>query len=299
MTITVSARAKINLTLEVLGRRGDGFHEIVSVMQCIDLSDTLTVAPAPALHLHAPGMDCDAEDNLALKAARLLQAHTGCARGASIRLRKRIPLAAGLGGGSSDAAAVLLALNDLWSLGLEADELHSLASSLGSDVPFFLSGGTALAEGRGERLTVLPDISGYWAVLAVPPVAIVHKTRALYAALLPGDFSDGAATRELAAALSSGHGLAGSLLVNAFERAAFSMYPPVAACHRAILEAGAAFAHLSGSGPTVYTVTTSEDAARQLCARLRRRHIVCRLAAFHGCSAQLALPEPKPNPQFN
>ncbi len=280
MSLTLPAYAKINLTLQVLRKRADGYHEIASVLQSISLSDTLTVSPASDLSLSAPGLDCPVEDNLALKAARLLQETTGCTLGADIRLQKRIPSAAGLGGGSSDAATTLLALNELWGLGLERASLLILAAGLGSDVPFFLYGGTVLAQGRGERLTPLPSFGGLWVVLASPPLAIPHKTRSLYAALSPNDFADGQATWQMVADLRAGRGLDHSLLVNAFERAAFALYPSIAHCRQALLVAGAPFVRLSGSGPTVYTLVKEETEGRALCQSLAGRGIACHLARF-------------------
>lgn len=280
MSLTLPAYAKINLTLQVLRKRADGYHEIVSVLQSISLSDTLTVSPASGLNLSAPGLDCPVEDNLALKAARLLQETTGCTLGADIRLQKRIPSAAGLGGGSSDAATTLLALNELWGLGLARASLLTLAAGLGSDVPFFLYGGTVLAQGRGERLTPLPSLSGLWVVLAAPPLILPHKTRSLYAALSPNDLTDGQATWQVVADLRAGRGLDHSLLVNAFERAAFALYPPIAHCRQALLAAGAPFVRLSGSGPTVYTLVKEEAEGRGIGQRLAGRGMVCYLARF-------------------
>ncbi|MDO9066452.1 MAG: 4-(cytidine 5'-diphospho)-2-C-methyl-D-erythritol kinase, partial [Chloroflexota bacterium] len=169
-SFTATAPAKINLTLEALGRYPDGYHEIVSILQTIDLCDTLTVESSSHLHLAAPGLDCDESDNLVLKAAQLLREATGCSLGAEMLLTKHIPAASGLGGGSSDAATALVALNQLWELGLGSEALADLAARLGSDVPFFLGGATALARGRGERLEPLPPQTGLWVVLTVPPV---------------------------------------------------------------------------------------------------------------------------------
>ncbi len=154
--LVLKAYAKINLTLEVLGRREDGYHDIVSILQTIDLHDTLTLEPAQDMALECDQSELEGPDNLVLKAAALLREATGCHQGARLKLQKGIPLAAGLGGGSSDAAAALLGLSRLWGLGLSAEKLMPLAAKLGSDVPFFLYGGTAMAQGRGEIVRPLP-----------------------------------------------------------------------------------------------------------------------------------------------
>jgi len=162
MSVIVQAYAKINLTLEVLYKRSDGYHQIASILQSVGLCDTVSASAASELLIEAPGLDCPLAENLILKAARLLQDVTGYTGGACIQVTKRIPQAGGLGGGSSDAAATLVALNRLWGLGLEQQELLNLGTRLGSDVPFFLYGGTALVEGRGEIVTPLPPLSGLW-----------------------------------------------------------------------------------------------------------------------------------------
>jgi 4-diphosphocytidyl-2-C-methyl-D-erythritol kinase len=203
-----------------------------------------------------------------LRAARQLQETYARTRGARICLQKHIPSAAGLGGGSSDAATTLLALNHLWGLDLGLDALSALAAELGSDVPFFLHAPTALAQGRGERLASLPAVDGLWVVLAIPPVTIPQKTRTLYRSLLPADYTDGSLSLAIAADLAAGKGLAVDRLRNAFERQALSVYPAVASCYQALLQAGAPFARLSGSGPAVFTLVGSQAAAHRIVRRL-------------------------------
>jgi 4-diphosphocytidyl-2-C-methyl-D-erythritol kinase len=281
-TFTVAAPAKINLTLEVLGKRPDGYHEIVSILQTIDLRDILTATSSSHLRLTAPGLECDESDNLVLKAARLLQSTTGCSSGAEMLLEKRIPAAAGLGGGSSDAAAALVALNHLWELNLGSQALADLGARLGSDVPFFLCGAAALARGRGERLEPLPPRSGLWVVLTVPPVVIPHKTKALYAALTPADFSDGLASLALARRLLEGEALSFAALRNVFERPAFALYPLVASYREAMLAAGAPFVRLAGSGPALFCLHRSRQDAQDLVNRLAGEGISAPLAPVGG-----------------
>ena len=150
------APAKINLALEILGRRPDGFHEIASVIQAVGLYDELRVAPAETLRFTCAQSALAGADNLVVRAAQALQDATGCRRGAELRLCKGIPVAAGLGGGSSDAAAALVLLNRHWRLGLTLGELSRIGATLGSDIPFFLTGPTAVVSGRGERVELLP-----------------------------------------------------------------------------------------------------------------------------------------------
>jgi len=179
--LTIEAPAKINLTLEILRKRDDGYHEIASVMQAVSLCDTLTFELASDTTLDCDDATLATEDNLALKAAHLLSAHTGYSGGVRIGLVKGIPVAAGLGGGSSDAAATLVALNNLWNLGLPLAELSLMAASVGSDVPFFLHGGVAMVSGRGELVRPLPAIGVDWAVIVTPAITVARRrqTRSL------------------------------------------------------------------------------------------------------------------------
>ena len=178
--VCVSAPAKINLHLEVLGLRNDGFHELAMVMQSIDLADQLecenTADGSLSLSCDQPGLSCG-DDNLIIRAARLLRERSGFGElGARMHLRKRIPIGAGLAGGSSDGAAALVALNTLWGLGLNLSGLETLAAELGSDMPFCLAGGTQLCFGRGERLERLPAVSVPMGVVLVKDPSISVST---------------------------------------------------------------------------------------------------------------------------
>ncbi len=267
--ITCTAYAKVNLALEVVGRRSDGYHEIVTLLQTVSLHDTVRVAPAADLSLSCDVPALAGADNLALRAAVLLQQRCGARQGAAIHLQKRIPVAAGLGGGSSDAAATLLALAELWHLEPEMGMLAEVATALGSDVPFFLWGGTALAGGRGERLEALPPAPARWLVLLRPPVMLPGKTALLYRRLSPADFGDGATARAAAAAVREGRFPADELLVNTFERVADAVFPGLAAA-RASLQtaAGGRPVHLSGAGPTLFAVFADREPAVAACRRL-------------------------------
>jgi len=185
--LSVSAPAKVNLHLQVLGRRPDGFHEVRTLLQSVDWCDELEAESAPVGELSLEVEPADAapegDDNLVLRAARCLWGRLGERPGARLRLSKRIPAGAGLGGGSADAAAALVLLDRLWSVGLAQDDLHAMASALGSDVPFFLQGGLALGVGRGEEVYRLPDLPATDVVVAVPPLSLA--TAAVYRRLPP------------------------------------------------------------------------------------------------------------------
>lgn len=289
-TAAVRAYAKINLSLEVLGKRGDGYHELVSVMQCLTLHDELSFALADDITLSCGREELAGEANLVLRAARLLREASGTPLGARIELTKGIPVAAGLGGGSSDAAATLEALHRLWRLRFSRRRLLDLAAALGSDVPFFFYGPTALAYGRGERLRPLRPPQPYSVVLAVPHLGIPEKTRRLYSALTPEYYSDGKATAALAALLAAGRQIDPALMVNTFERIVLRDFPLARACRAALLAAGAPWVRLSGSGPASYTFFEDEAVASAVCDRLRK--LVARHEATVLVGRTLAGPEP-------
>jgi 4-diphosphocytidyl-2-C-methyl-D-erythritol kinase len=261
------APAKVNLTLEVLGKRDDGYHEVRSVLQTIELHDELTFEAEDEFSYDVKGPYEVSEDDLVLRAASLFAVEAGVP-GVDIRLDKRIPVASGLGGGSSDAAATLRAMERLFSA--KDGLVRGLAEGIGSDVPFFLQGGTVLAEGRGERVTPLPDIGEKWLVLVVPAIRIENKTRAMYGALLPGDFSDGGKTPALVDAVRQGRSIDDEMLCNAFERAAYEMFPGLGGFRDWMLEAGARSVHLSGAGPALFALASGEPEARAIRGRMNR-----------------------------
>ncbi len=260
----VRAYAKINLTLDVTGRRADGYHELVTVMQTVDLCDTLylTRTGDDRVEIICTRAELSNEENLAVRAARLLRERCAISRGVLIELHKHIPVAAGLGGGSSDAAAVLLALQRWWHLPLSLPDLEAIAATLGSDVPFFLTGGLALCEGRGERVTPLVapwPLSMRWLLLLKPAIGIA--TARVFQALPPGDYSDGGASRRLIEALQAGRLPRPEDLHNSLERGVLERYPEVARAKADLLQAGASLARLSGSGPTLYAPFSSLSSA--------------------------------------
>ena len=266
--LILACPAKINLTLEVLGRYPDGYHQIASVMQAISLADTLTLEPANEITFECDPPALAGPDNLVVRAARLLKETTGYRDGARLHLCKGIPEAAGLGGGSSDAAAALRGLDQLWGLGLPAERLLEMAAGLGSDAPFFLYGGTGLAEGRGEQLTPLPAPATTWLVLARPPVALPDKTRKLYGALTPLHYSRGERTQAMAEALREGRPLTGDMFFNVFEAVAPAAFPGIEEYKARLREAGGVGVHLAGSGPTIYAQFETKTRAEETLAKL-------------------------------
>ncbi|MFA5309596.1 MAG: 4-(cytidine 5'-diphospho)-2-C-methyl-D-erythritol kinase [Dehalococcoidales bacterium] len=277
--LTVKAPAKINLTLEVLRKRPDGFHEIRSVLQAIDLSDTLYIEAGQGITWRGGSPGWSAEKSLVSKAAGRLRETTGCAQGAAIKIDKRIPLMSGLGGDSSDAAALLRGLNEFWGLKLPEDKLAEIAAGLGSDVVFFLKGGTALAAGRGEKITPLPPLNRMWVVLVAPdaPVA-VGKTGRMYANLKPAGFTDGADTRKLADDLSRGKPFKPAMLFNVFESVAFEDYNVRRLYIDPMKKMGALHVHLAGSGPALFTMLPDQARAGDIYNRCIKQGMQAYLA---------------------
>jgi 4-diphosphocytidyl-2-C-methyl-D-erythritol kinase len=266
--LVLNAAAKVNLVLEVLGKRDDGYHELVTVMQAVDLSDRITLEEADALELRSRTPDVPSDGrNLALRAATALREAAGVTRGVRITLDKRIPVAAGLGGGSSDAAAVLLGLNRLWRLRWPVERLDEVATTLGMDVPFFLRGGTAQATGRGERIETLRG--GTLGLVLVNPRFPV-STAEMYARVTPVMYTDGRHAKALAEGLRRSPTRVAASLYNGLQESAVAAYPPIGRIRAALLAAGALGALMSGSGPTVFGVARSLEHARQIRRRVTR-----------------------------
>jgi len=267
--VSLTAAAKVNLALEVLGKRPDGYHELATVLQTVDLMDRLVLEDADELALTTSSADVPADGgNLALRAAVALREATKVERGVRVHLEKRVPVAAGLGGGSSDAAAVLLGLNRLWGLRWPLARLAEVAVTLGMDVPFFLRGGVALGTGRGEQLTPLAGMP--LALVLVSPGTPL-STAAVYGRVTPAMYSSGAEARRMAAALRTRKpGEVAASLYNGLEAAAAGAHPDLTRMRAALMAAGALGVLMSGSGPTMFGVARSFEQARQIRARLVR-----------------------------
>ena len=258
--VQIPAYAKINLTLEITGRRDDGYHDIASILQTVNLADTVTISPAADLTVDCDRPELAGEANLVWRAATALARYGGVIPRARIGIVKRIPVAAGLGGGSADAAAALRVLNRLWQLNLPPPELAALAAdAVGMDAPFLLAGGCALATGRGDALEPLPAQLMATLLIITPAATIPDKTATLYAALADADFTDGRRTR----AVFASNELTTAMLTtnrchNAFTRAAREIFPGLAG----VMDETAAVTmfppRLSGAGPSLFVMPSYE-----------------------------------------
>ena len=274
MTLEATAPAKINLGLHVLRKRPDSYHDIETVFLRIPWTDRLTARAAGRLALTCSNDRLPTgRDNLCLEAAYRLAEAYGVREGAALHLEKRLPFGAGLGGGSSDAAATLRLLSELWGLNASEERLHALAAGLGSDVPFFLGPPVAYATGRGEKLTPLVDGRAggepyrfpFALVVVVPPVHVA--TAEAYRAVRPR--ADG--RPDLRAVVAS-NDLARwrADLANDFEAPVYEAHPEVCEVKLMLVEAGAGYASLSGSGAAVYGVFESDEQAQRAVHAARR-----------------------------
>ena len=269
--ITREAHAKINLTLDVTGRRADGYHTVEMVMQSVGLHDDVTVRLADGISLTCSRPDLPTDSgNLAFRAAELFFRETGAAGGCAIHIEKRIPVAAGLAGGSTNAAAVLRALDALYGAGLSDDTLCAMGLKLGADVPFCLLGGTMLAEGIGEKLTRLPAAPRGCAVLCKPPFAV--STKAVYEAIDSVALPERPDTAGMLRAIEAGnwHGVC-ARLSNVMEMVTAEHHPEIGEIRRVLLDCGADGARMSGSGPTVYGLFSVKTDAETAVQRLKSR----------------------------
>ncbi|MCD6359159.1 MAG: 4-(cytidine 5'-diphospho)-2-C-methyl-D-erythritol kinase [Dehalococcoidia bacterium] len=288
--LSILARAKINLTLEILEKRNDSYHNIASIMQTIEMGDTLSFQQGGrGIKLICDNPDLNSDDNIVLQAAKLLRGTTHCKKNVSIILNKKIPLSSGLAGGSSDAAVTLMALNNLWELNLPFQQLHHMASALGSDVPFFLYGGTALAEGRGDWITPLPSPPASWIVLLHPPLEIANKTQSLYASIDSSQFTSGILSHRAAERLNQEGALPPSSYYNAFEPTAFSIFPTLKEYYQKFTSAGADKIHLAGSGPTLFTILEDQLTAESIHKQLEQEGLDTYLTQLSHHSSENAL----------
>jgi 4-diphosphocytidyl-2-C-methyl-D-erythritol kinase len=270
----VRSYAKINLSLDILGKRADGYHELVTVMQTIDLYDTicLTAIEEDTVRVICSRPELNGDDNLAARAAQAVRQRLSLSQGVMIELQKHVPVAAGLGGGSSNAVAVLLALQQWWQLSLSSSDLLDIAASLGSDVPFFLTGGLALCEGRGERLTPLAPrwpSAMRWLLLLKPAIGV--STAAVFRNLPPDDYTDGSHSRGVCSAFINQGELHLEDLHNGLQRGVLERYPEVAQAREDMLQAGASYVRLSGSGPTLFAAFSRLDQAAHVQQQLHRQ----------------------------
>jgi 4-diphosphocytidyl-2-C-methyl-D-erythritol kinase len=250
---TLPSYAKINWTLRVIGKRDDGFHELCTVFQTVSLHDSISFAEHSDLKLSC---DSDAvptgESNLCIKAALALQQRYGVHKGAKIHLEKRIPSPGGLGGGSSNAAVTLIGLSRLWNINVSEADLIDIARELGSDVPFFLHGGTALGTGRGENIQSVDDVTAPYMLIVRPQISV--STPAAFDALNAANLTNTDLNRILRVCRQEAESLdlSRTVLKNDFEASVFSAYPEIKRVKDALIDLGAVHAAMSGSGASVF-----------------------------------------------
>ena len=269
--ISIKAPAKINLGLHVVERREDGYHTIETLFQAVDLFDELHISPAESgVSLSIEGIDLDAgEGNLVHKAATRLLAAASCHKGAAIRLVKRIPVGAGLGGGSSDAAATLKGLVGLYRMSLSTQALCELASSLGADVPFFLNGPTAFGGGIGDILESAPPLPPFWVVIVKPNFSIA--TGWVYREYDSRLTKTGNKIKILKSAIVSGDARRiGESLFNDLESICFERFPALAEIKKGLQTLGACGALMSGSGSSVFGLFPDNTEAQRACRSIKK-----------------------------
>ncbi|MEQ6857146.1 4-(cytidine 5'-diphospho)-2-C-methyl-D-erythritol kinase [Lysinibacillus capsici] len=266
----VKAPAKINLTLDVLYKRPDNFHEVEMVMTTVDLADRISLESREDGVIQIISTDNFVPNdhrNFAYQAARLIKDTYGIRQGVSITIEKEIPIAAGLAGGSSDAAATLKGLNELWDLGLSIDELAELGAKIGSDVSFCVYGGTALATGRGEKIKELPAPPNCWVVLAKPKIGV--STAEIYGGLKVEGLQHPNTQQMIRAIETKDYELLCSSLGNVLETVTFKLHPEVVMLKEQMKRFGADATLMSGSGPTVFGLVDSEARVSRIYNGLR------------------------------
>ena len=283
--ISLKAAAKINLYLEITGNRPDGYHDLAMILQSIDLCDRVDIRKIGTEEIQVtctnPEVPCD-RTNLAYKAAALMQSVYPEIGGMEIAIDKQIPMGAGLAGGSGNAAAVLVGIDRLWDLGLTQSQICDFAAQLGSDIPFCVTGGTALATGRGEILSPLPDLMDLVLVICKPrqiaiATAWAYQTFRSQGLLATSKVKDQNLSSQMVAAIASGGESApnkiGRLLYNDLERVVLPEYPAIAELKNKLLDQECIGAMMSGSGSTVFAITSDSDRAHQIAESIKTDEI--------------------------
>ncbi|MEC5426005.1 4-(cytidine 5'-diphospho)-2-C-methyl-D-erythritol kinase [Virgibacillus sp. C22-A2] len=265
MGLFEKAPAKINLSLDVLSKREDGYHNVEMIMTTIDLSDRIELSAIEEdrikISLESRFVPSD-ERNLAYKAAEMFKERYGITTGVDIKIEKHIPVSAGLGGGSSDAAAVLRGLNKLWSMNIPLAELADLGATLGSDVPFCVYGHTAIAKGRGEVIEKLPSPPSSWVVLAKPDIGV--STRTIFQRINTDTINHPNTENTIRALTNRDFSMLCANMGNALESITMSIYPEVQQIKNFMKQAGASGVLMSGSGPTVYGMVKHQSTAQRI-----------------------------------
>jgi len=266
--LSIKAYAKINLYLDVISRYPDGYHRIESVMQSVSLHDLIEISPASNINVVCSKEELCGQDNLAFRAAELIRRRMGFGLGATINIKKRIPVAAGLAGGSADAAATLTGLNVFWGLGLSLGQLQQIGSELGADVPFCLAGGTMLAEGRGELLSALSPMPEASIVLVTPPIHV--STAEIYSALDQENLPPLNRKEKILDALNAKNlAYLADSFENILENVAIKRYPAVLEVKQFAVSSGGLGALMSGSGPSIFIVCRDEISAGKVADVMR------------------------------
>jgi 4-diphosphocytidyl-2-C-methyl-D-erythritol kinase len=279
--ITSTAQAKINITLEVLKKRGDGFHEIRSIVQTIDFCDKLRFQAGQRTEITCNLPEWSASKSLVSKAVDLLRNAYSSRQGVMIEIEKNIPLNSGMGGDSSDAAAVLRGLNIIWGLKLSIRDLLNLGAQLGSDVPLFLYGGTLLMEGRGEKVRPLRPMPHMTVVLLVPPIPkLENKTRILYSQLNVNHYTSGKVTEDFVNMLEGRVTDQKTSMFNVFDIVGIRYFSGLKEYRKIFFEAGAIDVHLAGSGPTLFTLLREDVKASAIHKKLQKKGLETYLADF-------------------
>ena len=269
--IRINAMAKINLGLDVLRRRENGYHDVKMIMQTVNIYDTLDFVkkdePGIVVKVDAMELPTD-ENNLIYKAAKLLYDKCGMDKGVEITLTKRIPIAAGMAGGSTDAAAALVGINRLFELGFSMDELKQMGMKIGADVPYCIEGGTALSEGIGEILTKLPDAPDCFVVVAKPEISV--STKYVYENLHANELKYHPDIDGMTEAIRQGD-LDGvcKRMENVLETVTETKYPVISQIKQLLKDAGAENSLMSGSGPTVFAIFKEEETAKKALEKVR------------------------------
>lgn len=278
--IKATVYAKVNLGLEVIGKRNDGYHNLMTIFQNINLYDNLTFCNAPSLELTCNYPELANDKNLVMRAAKLIRRESGADKGAHIHIEKKIPISGGLGGGSADAAAALISLNKIWDTRLDDNKLKEIALKIGADVPFFLKGGTAFATGKGEILenmqtpklgivVIFPNQS-----IGVSFCTLENKTEKVYSLLTHDDLSDGKRINEFKKKLLQGV-LDLNLLTNSFERVSKNIFQGMNKIFDIVKEHGG-FPLLCGAGPTVISIHKDMAAAKLISKRISKEGFYCK-----------------------
>jgi len=272
--LNLESPAKLNLSLEVIGILETGFHEISSIMQSLDLHDEITFYESSDLEISCSVPELADQNNLIFQVVSKLKTEYSVGRGVKIHVQKNIPLASGLGGGSSNIATVLGGLNLLWDLRLTNEELKRTGAIFGSDIPFFIQGGTAYSHGTGTEIRQLPDLATHAFLLIDPKCIIPNKTATMYSKIISSDYTNGGLTRKLEARIRGGGDVPQELMYNVFDKISSRNFNNVKRCIKTLKTIGIREIHTAGSGPYLFTVIKNKDIGRAYQILLQNKYAI-------------------------